>query len=34
MNLGLSSIDDATDPGDVKNRTFSLLVGYRLPFGL
>lgn len=34
LDLGLTSIDDSADSSDIQNRTLSLLVGYRLPFGL
>ncbi|HEX7118383.1 MAG TPA: porin family protein [Longimicrobiales bacterium] len=33
-NFGLSSIDDTPEENDLKNRTFSVMLGYKLPIGL
>ena len=31
--LGLSKVDDDSNPGDVKNRAFSIMAGFRYPLG-
>jgi len=31
--LGLTSIDDDSNPSDIKHRAFSIMAGFRYPLG-